>query len=83
MMEERQEVRHCRGVGQLRSENLKHPTGTLGVHMDLVVLLGQFFLVLHPHHLEEVQVPVESLVLVPPQLLYHGLHQSEVSIPAK
>ena len=62
---------------------LEHSGGALGVHVHGVVLLGEFLLVLHPHHLEEVQVPVESLVLVPPQLLYHGLHQSEVSIPAK
>ena len=41
--------------------------------MDLVKLLGELLLVLDPDHLEEVEMPVQGLVLVLLQLLDDGL----------
>ena len=69
MLEKGQKVGERRRVVQLFPEDFKHGRGTLGVDVNLVVSLGQLFLVVVANHFEKVQVSVESLVLVLPQLV--------------
>lgn len=73
MLQQTLEVRIRSGVAQLPPEQVEYGSGALSVDMLFLKLPGQLLLVLVPHHLEKVQVSVQGLVLVLPELVDDGL----------
>lgn len=69
MLEEAEKMWIGSSVTELPSQEIEHGGRALGVDVFLLELPGEFLLVLVAHHLEEVEMPVERLVLVLPQFL--------------
>lgn len=74
MLEQAEKMRISGGVTELPSQKIKHGAGALRVHVLLLELPRELLLVLVPHHLEEIQMPVERFVLVLSQLVDDGLN---------
>lgn len=75
-------MRIGRSVTEFPSQKIEHGSRALSIYVLLLELPGKLLLILVTHHLEEVEMPVESLVLVLPQLLDNRLnaeHQQLVS----
>lgn len=64
MFQQAQEMRISGSVAELPPQQIEHRGGALRVHVFLLELPRQLLLVLVPHHLEEIQMPVQGLVLV-------------------
>lgn len=82
MFEQAEKMRIGGGVTELSSQEIEHRGRALRVYVLFLELPGKLLLVLVSHHLEEVKMPVERLVLVLPQLLDDRLdteHQQLVS----
>jgi len=82
MLEQAEKVRIGGGMTELPSQKIEHSAGAFGVYVFLFELPSELLFILIAHHLEEIEMPVERLVLVLPQLVDDGLdaeHQQLVS----
>lgn len=82
MLQQTQQMRISSSVAELPPQQIEHRGRALRVHVLLLKLPRQFLLVLVPDHVEEIQMPVQRLVLVLPKFLDNRLyaeHQQLVS----